>query len=72
MNKYRIEIWRYHSVRDRFSSNDILSIRDWWFDNWYTVWDYGECAFYVYENDRKMSFKELGSFSFYDDPLEEG
>lgn len=27
--------------------------------------------FYVYENDRRMSFEELNRLGFYDDPLEE-
>ena len=71
MNEYRIEIWRYHAITDRFSSDNILSIRDWWFDGWYTVWSYGGCTFKIYKNDRAMSYEELKSLGFYDDPFEE-
>lgn len=67
MNKYKIEIWRYHGIVDEFSSDDILSVRDWWFDGWQHAYDTGECSFYVYENNRKMSFDELYDPGFYDD-----
>lgn len=71
MNEYRIEIWRYHSVVDSFSSDDILNIREWWLDEWYITWCYGECAVEVYKNDRPMSFEELSSLGFYNDQFEE-
>ena len=63
--KYKIEIWRWHSISETYESDNIEDLLDWYKSNWLYCYEIGQCTFYVYENERKLSFKEENSFGFH-------
>ena len=64
--KYAIEIWRYHSVEETYESNDIKDVLKWYKDNWQTAFDYGMCTFYVFKNNKELTFEECNKLGFYE------
>lgn len=68
--KYKIEIWRFHSVVDVFEHHDINEILRWYKYNWQFVYDNGGCTFYLFKNDKKLTFDETHELGFYDDEVE--
>lgn len=64
--KYKIEIWQHQSLTATYENDDIKEILKWYKENWKWSWDYGHCAFSVYENGRLLSFKEATELGFYD------
>lgn len=65
--KYKIIIYRYHSIQDSYESNSITDILKWYQDNWQCMHERGECAFDVYEDDRILTFEEKYKLGFYED-----
>lgn len=66
IDKYRIEIWQYHSKADEYESNDLKAVLKWFREKWLWVYDNDGCSFSVFENDRRMSFEEEYDLGFYD------
>ena len=54
----KIEIWRYHSIIKTYKNKDVKKVLKWYKDNWQICFDYGECTFYLYKDDKKLSFEE--------------
>ena len=63
--KYKIEIWQWHSISETYESDNIEDILDWYKSNWLYFYEIEQCTFYVYENERELSFKEENSFGFH-------
>ncbi len=63
---YKIEIWRYHSITETYKNKDVKKVLEWYKDNWQTCFDYGGCTFYLYKDDKKLSFEEDYELGFYD------
>ncbi len=63
---YKIEIWRYHSITETFENKNAKKVLKWYKDNWQTCFDYGGCTFYLYKDDKKLSFEEAYELGFYD------
>lgn len=64
--KYKIEIWQYHEIVETYENEDIKEILKWYKEEWQYTFDMGGCAFYIYENDRRMDFDEKYKLGFYD------
>lgn len=64
--KYRIEIWRYHAKIDTYESNDIKEILNWYKNNYQILYDYGGCAFDIYEDNKLLDFETEDKLGFYD------
>ena len=64
--KYAIEIWIHHSVEETYESNNIKDVLNWYKDNWQSCFDYDGCTFYVFKNNKELSFEEINRLGFYD------
>lgn len=64
--KYKIEIWRYHSIVDTYQSKSLNKILRWYNKNWKQVYEFGGCTFYVFGPDTEIKFDELYDLGFYD------
>ena len=62
--KFKIEIWMYHNIVSTFKSNNIEEILIWFRQKWLICYNNGGCTFYVYENDRELSFDEIYKLGF--------
>lgn len=62
---YKIEIWRFHIIYDTYTSNDIKDILKWFRENWLLMSSNEECHFFVYKNNKEVSFDELYKLGFY-------
>ena len=70
---YKIEIWQHHSITKTYENKDVGKVLKWYIKNWQFCYDYGLCTFYLYKDDKELSFdeeNELGFFN-YDELLEE-
>ena len=56
--KYKIEIWKYHKCIDEYESNDIDKIRKWFRENYGYTYVNGGCCYYIYKNNKRLSFEE--------------
>ena len=63
--KYKIVIWCYQTIKDTYESEELQEALDWFISNWLGIWERGGCAFYVYEDDRELSFDEAYDLGFY-------
>lgn len=62
-NTYRIEIWRYHVIRDQKTFTNKKDAKKWIRDEGYQLMsDYGECFICVYVNDRRLTISEMGNW----------
>ncbi len=64
--KYKIEIWQWHKLVEIYKSGNIKEILKWYKENWQDIYNIGDCTFYVYENDRKLTFSEEYKLGFGD------
>lgn len=64
--KYRIEIWIYHNLHTQFESNNIKKILKWYKQKWQVSYDFGNCTFYLFEDDKRLSFDDVYELGFYD------
>ena len=65
--KYKIEIWRFHSLVETFENDDIKKVLDWYRAEWKMSYDYGQCMFYLYENGETLDFDTKYDLGFYAD-----
>ena len=65
--RYRIEIWQYHNLVETFESNHIKDVLDWYREEWKMTYDYGNCTFYVYKNNKRLYFDEKNKLGFFND-----
>lgn len=63
--RYKIEIWQWRSIVDTYNSDDINEILYWYKCRWQDCYYYGNCAFYVYDYDRELSFDERYKLGFF-------
>lgn len=63
---YRIEIWQYHGKVDTYENKDIKDVLEWYKEEWQYVYEFGNCCFYLYKNDKELSFDEKDKLGFYD------
>lgn len=63
---YKIEIWRFHCVVDTYTRNNIKEILKWYKNNWQISYEWGDCSFEVYKNDKELSFYELEEIGFFE------
>ena len=63
---YKIEIWRFHVIHETYTSNNIKEILKWYRENWQIAYEYGDCYFEVYKNDKELSFDELNGIGFFE------
>ena len=64
--RYKMEIWQWRRIVDTYASDDINEVLEWYKDEWKGCHDDGYCAFYIFDNDKELSFEEeykLGFFS---------
>lgn len=64
--KYRIEIWVYRNLQDKYESNTIEAVLDWYKNYWRHCYECGGCDFDVYENGEEIGFDELYDLGFHD------
>ena len=64
---YKIKIWQYHCLVDTYENNDVKEILEWYKEHWLWTYENGGCAFYVYENDRELTFDEEYKLGFYEE-----
>ena len=57
--KYKIEIWRYHSVIATYESDNIEDIAEWFKSRWYDAYDNGMCSLEVYRDGEDLSWDEM-------------
>lgn len=62
---YKIEIWQYHEKVATYKNKDIKKILKWYKKNWESVYDFGLCTFYLYRNEKDLSFKEKSKLGFF-------
>ena len=67
MNKWKIDIWHYHSIVDSYESDDINEALKWFRQGWKWSYDNGDCSFDVYKNDRLLTFDEENKLGFFED-----
>ena len=53
--KYKIEIWRYHSKIDEFTSENKNEVEDWFEEKYKALEEWGECTHYKYVDDEEVS-----------------
>ena len=63
--RYKIEIWQWHSIVDTYESNDINEVLEWYKDEWKDCYDYGNCTFYMFDDNKELSFDEKHKLGFY-------
>lgn len=68
---YRIEIWQYHSIKKTYENKDMKNVLKWYKENWQFCYDYGMCAFYLYKDDKELSFDETNELGFFNHNDEE-
>jgi len=64
--KYRIEIWVYHNLHTKYESDDIKEVLKWYRKKWQVSYDFGNCTFYLFEDNKRLSFEETNELGFYD------
>lgn len=64
---YRIEIWQFHSIIDEYKNNDISKVLNWYRQHWKYCYDWGNCSFEVYKNNKILSFDEENKLGFFED-----
>jgi hypothetical protein len=65
---YRIEIYRYnHRLEETYETNDIEVMLFWYRDQWRICIERGSCYFYLYRDDKKLTFTETKELGFYDE-----
>ena len=62
---YKIEILQYHSIVKTYKNEDVKNVLKWYIENWQTCYDYGGCTFYLYKDDKKLSFDEKFELGFF-------
>jgi hypothetical protein len=64
--KYRIEIWIYHHLHTQFESNNIKEVLKWYKEKWQVSYGIGNCTFYLFEDNKELSFDYIYKLGFYD------
>ena len=62
---YKIEIWRYNSITKIYENKDVKKVLNWYIKNWQFCYDYGECTFYLYKDDKELTFDEEFELGFF-------
>ena len=62
---YKIEILQYHSIVKAYKNEDVKNVLKWYIENWQTCYDYGGCTFYLYKDDKELSFDEKFELGFF-------
>ena len=62
---YKIEIWQYHSKVDTYKNKDIKKVLKWYKENWEIINEHGYCCYYLYKNNKELSYDEGREFGFY-------
>lgn len=63
--KYKIEIWQYGLMADKYESNNLKDIRQWFSHEWERAYYGGGCAFHLskgnkaYDLDGKIDFLHM-------------
>jgi hypothetical protein len=60
-----MEIWQWHRIVDTYASDDINEVLEWYKDEWKDCYDNGNCAFYMFDNDKETSFEEEYKIGFF-------
>lgn len=68
---YKIEILQYHSIVKTYKNEDVKNVLKWYIENWQTCYDYGGCTFYLYKDDKELSFDEKFELGFFNHDDEE-
>ena len=66
---YKINIWRYRRIVDKFESDNLEDLQEWYNENWMWDYEYGECAIDLFYLGKSLSWedkKEIGFKSFPD------
>ena len=63
--RYRIEIWIIGHCNAYFESDSIDDILQYYNDNYRSLFEYGGCAFDIYDNGRLLTFKEEYDLGFH-------
>ena len=56
--KYKIEIWRFHSIVDVYENDDIKEVLEWYKENWQLLYDFSGCTFYLYKKRKNFLLKK--------------
>ena len=67
MDKWKIDIWQFHSVVDTYESNDVNEVLKWFRQTWLWSYDNGNCSFVVYKNNKILTFDKVSDLGFYED-----
>jgi hypothetical protein len=63
--KFEIEIWRYHVASETFENDDIKEVLSWYEEEWKNTYENGGCTFYIFEDEKELSFDEEYELGFY-------
>lgn len=50
--KYKIEIWQYGLMADKYESNNLKDIRQWFSHEWERAYYGGGCAFHLFKGNK--------------------
>lgn len=62
---YKIEIWQFHSKVDEYENNDINKVLYWYKQHWKSCYDFGNCSFDLYKDNKILSFEQENEFGFF-------
>lgn len=64
--RYRIEIWQYHHLTTSYENDDIKEVLKWYKKYWQANYDFGNCAFYLFKNNKQLDFDKCNDLGFFD------
>lgn len=63
---YKIEIWQYHEQIESHKEKSLDDVLKWYKANWKNDYEQGLCTFYVFKDNKEMTFDELNKVGFYE------